>query len=878
MLSIKLIKINHLIQPKGIRGAIQTGWEIESDHSHTMQTGYQIQIAETPDFTTLIYDSGRVESEDSANVPVAGIAWKSLVRYFLRVRIWDNHGEESPWQVTEYLTALQTSEEWQAAFITAEDEKDKINAPGTVVRKEFTVEKPIKEALFISTAHGLYQAFLNGKRVGRDELAPGWTSYHHRLLYQSYDVTDLVKPGKNAVGALLGAGWYKGDISYKRIHNFYGDYAAFSGQLLLRYQDGSEEILASDESWKGSYSPILHADIFDGETYDACLEQPGWAEPGFDDRHWKGVREMPQEKENLIPQQGCTVKVKETRAVEEIILTPKGDTVLDFGQNMAGWVQVQVEGKPGDAVELICFETLDAKGNVYTENLRTAKQRILYLCKGEGVEEFTPHFTYQGFRYVWVKQYPGRIKKEQIKALVLYSDMEQTGRFSCSNPLLNQLQKNILWGMKGNSVDIPTDCPQRDERLGWTGDAQIFGQTACFLMDTTEFYRKWLGDVAAEQKPDGGVPNVVPDMMEDFDGGPAYGSSAWGDVAVVLPWAIYQKTGDISLIRQQYSSMKAWVDFLEEQMESGKGVFPMQFGDWVALDAEEGSYHGATPVELTCEAYYGYVSGLLGKMAKAVGEASDAEKYQGLQKKSRERFKASYFHKDGTMTVQTQTAHIVALFFDLVPEGKKETVVAGLLKLLEKHNGHLTTGFIGTPYFLHALSRSGCFDEAYALLLKEDFPSWLYQVKQGATTVWEHWDGLKPDGSMWSADMNSFNHYAYGAVGQWLYEVCAGLRMDEEYPGYKRFFVEPNPGGGLTFAAVSYHSDYGDIRVKWERTEEEMLCVVQVPPNTTAKIILHQVDRIEKDASLDFAWEKDTICAEAQSGTYTIRVKTVNPS
>lgn len=876
MLNIKRIKINHLDKPKGICGAIQVSWEIESNHTNVIQSAYHIQVGETMDFGTLVYDSGKIESGTSINVPVSGASWKSLTRYFLRVHVWDHYGEESGWQITEFLTALQTPDEWQAAFITAECDKDKKTAPGTVVRKEFTVNKPVREAFLISTAHGLYQAYMNGERIGCDELAPGWTSYHKRLLYQSYEVTGLLKMGKNTLGALIGAGWYKGDISYQRLHNFYGAYAAFAGQLLIRFKDGSEEVIATDESWRGSYSAILHADIFDGETYDARLAQPGWSEPDFEEKGWRAVALVAQEKDTLVPQQGCTVRVKEKRAAEKVILTPKGDTVLDFGQNLAGWVHFRVNGKPGDAVELTCFETLDAEGNVYTENLRTAKQTILYLCRGEGAEEFIPHFTYQGFRYVWVKQYPGEVKKEDFQALVLYSDMEQTGRFFCSNPLLNQLQQNILWGMKGNSVDIPTDCPQRDERLGWTGDAQIFGQTASFLMDTTEFYRKWLLDVAAEQKPDGGVPNVVPDVMADFDGGPAYGASAWGDVAVILPWAIYLKTGDVSLIRQQYKSMKAWVDFLTVHAESGNGVFPMQFGDWVALDAKEGSYHGATPVELTCEAYYTYVSGLLAKMAKAAGEIQDAERYQALHEKAAGQFKDRYFHKDGTMTVQTQTAHIVALFFGLVPEDMKDVAVAGLLKLLENHDGHLTTGFIGTPYFLHALSRNGCLREAYNLLLKEDFPSWLYQVKQGATTVWEHWDGMKPDGSMWSADMNSFNHYAYGAVGQWLYEVCGGLRIDEEHPGYQHFYVEPNPGGGLTFAEVSYHSDYGNIRVRWERENEEMLYLVQVPHNTTAEIILHQVGKIKEDASLDFEQKGDTICAKAGSGEYKIRIVSAN--
>ncbi|MDE7313169.1 MAG: glycoside hydrolase family 78 protein [Eubacterium sp.] len=873
MLKIQGIKINHLTKPKGIKGDIRAGWEICSDRTGVSQSGYQLQISEQPDFGEVLYDSGKMESAESANVIVKDFCWKSLTRYFLRVRIWDHYGEESAWNGTEFLSALQDAGEWRAVFITAESNEDKKEAPGTAVRKEFHVQKPVREAFLVSTAHGLYQAFINGKRIGCDELTPGWTSYKKRLLYQSYDITGMLRQGGNAIGVLLGAGWYKGDISYQRSHNFYGDFAAFAGQIVIRYEDGSEEAIPTDADWKGAYSAVTHADLFDGESYDARLEQCGWKEPGFDESGWSGVRVVKQTGETLIPQQGCTVRVKEKKAVKDLIVTPQGDTVLDFGQNLAGWVHFRVKGKRGDVVELNCFEILDAQGNVYTENLRTAKQTIRYICRGDEEEEFTPHFTYQGFRYARVKQYPGVVEKDNFEALVLYSDMEQIGTFRCSNPLLNQLQSNICWGMKGNSVDIPTDCPQRDERLGWTGDAQIFGQTAGYLMDTTEFYRKWLCDVAADQKPDGGVPNVVPDVLPDFEGKSAYGASAWGDVAVILPWHIYQETGDVSIILQQYESMKAWVDFLTKNAQSEKEIFEMQFGDWVALDAEEGSYHGATPDKLACFAYYAYVSGIFAKMAKAAGNTKDAKTYQVVHEKAKGRFQERYFREDGTMTVQTQTAHIVALFFDLVPENGIDTVVQGLLKLLNKYDGHLTTGFIGTPYFLHALSRNGCLKEAYELLLKEDFPSWLYQVKQGATTVWEHWDGLKPDGSMWSADMNSFNHYAYGAVGQWLYEVCAGLRMDERHPGWKHFYVEPHPGGGLTFAEAAHRTVYGQIRVKWELRDDEMLCQVKIPHNTSADIILHQASEIRDDASLAFVRDGGMACAKAGSGAYEIRVK-----
>lgn len=874
MLDIVRIRINHLEKPRGIQGSIQFQWEIVTDHTNVTQTAFRIQIAEDRDYRRLVYDSEKTESRQSANVEVGGIAWKTLTHYYARARVWDNYGEASPWRETEFLSALGDPEEWRADFITAETEEDRAKAPGTMVRKEFTLQKPVREALLLCSAHGMYQAFLNGARVGDHELAPGWTSYQKRLLYQTYDVTSLLRPGKNALGALVGAGWYKGDITYLRIHNCYGDFAAFGGQLLIRYEDGGEETIVTDRAWKGCHSPILHADLFDGETYDARLEQPGWLEADFGERGWEPVCVVPQKKEALVPQRGCAVRIKERKPAKSLFRTPQKDLVLDFGQNLSGWLRFRVEGNPGDVVELNFFETLDSEGNVYLANLRTAKQTVRYTCKGGGMEEFQPHFTFHGFRYARVRQYPGAVKKENFEALVLYSDMEEKGGFHCSHPLLNQLQSNITWGMKGNFLDIPTDCPQRDERLGWTGDAQIFGRTASFLMDTTEFYRKWLCDVKADQKPDGGVPNVVPDVLPNFDENPAYGSSAWGDVAVILPWTLYQETGDLSIIRQQYGSMKAWVDFLTANAASEAEIFPMQFGDWVALDAEEGSYYGATPVKLTCFGYYAYVSGLFAKMAEAVGEREDGARYRALREQVAEEFRKRYVTPDGAMAVKTQTAHIVALYFDLLREDQKEKILEGLLSLLAQKEGHLTTGFIGTPYFLHALSQNGRLEEAYDLLLKEDFPSWLYQVKKGATTVWEHWDGLKPDGTMWSPDMNSFNHYAYGSVGQWLYEVCGGLRVDEAHPGYSHFLVEPQPGGGLTYAEVFHRASYGEIRVRWERTETETIYDIQIPPNTTASIHLRHVARIIDPAALNFDQKGTHAYAQAGSGRY--RIRTVN--
>lgn len=860
MLKVSDIRINHLQEPKGVRGPFTVGWKMLSDRTNVVQTAREIIIVRDGGAEELYHE--KKESGESANITVGELPLRSLETCTVRVRVWDNHGEASEWASTGFLSALQSDEEWEGAFIMAEKPGDREKALGTMLRKDFVIKKEVKEAYLVSTAQGMYQAFINGKRIGQDELAPGWTSYHTRLLYQTYEVTDALKEGENAIGVLLGAGWYKGDITWFRRHNYYGSHAAFSGQLVIRYTDGSEEVLASDPSWLGCKSPILHADIYDGEIYDARLEQDGWSEPGFSGSGWEQVRVVEQQAVMPVPQQGCTVRVEETFAAREIFRTPRGDTVIDFGQNISGWVRFNVEGRSGDEAELVFFETLDAAGNVYTENLRTARQTVRYICKGEGRETCCPHFTFQGFRYVWVKQFPGEVRAEDFTAMVLCSDMRARGSFSCSNPLLNQLQSNIRWGMKGNFVDVPTDCPQRDERLGWTGDAQIFSYTANFLMETDEFYRKWLLDLAADQRADGGVANVVPDALVDDavdygDGESAaeqYGAAGWGDAAVIVPWALYLANGDPSIILQQYDSMKAWLDYLAASEKDGCIRTPCQFGDWLALDAAEGSYHGATPEEFTASAYYAHVCGLFAKMADAVGRAEDAAEYRKRREAKIGLFRSRYCLPDGKLNVHTQTAYVLALHFDLLPEEARPAAAEELKKKLRDNDGHLTTGFMGTPYIMHALSRNGCVKEAYDLLLKEDFPSWLYQVKQGATTVWEHWDGLKPDGTMWSADMNSFNHYAYGAVGQWLYERCAGLCVDPDRPGYRHFTVRPCIGGGLGFAECAHESPYGEIRVRWERTEDGTVVLsVQVPPNTTAGLELERAGEILENGGLEFS-------------------------
>lgn len=872
MLKLTDLKINYLTAPVGITGSIALSWVIESNCRNVVQTSYQVQVLRSG---TMMHDSGIVFSSQSAHIRFC-LNWDSLTRYCVRVRVTAGT-EQSNWLEGSFVTGFQDITEWQGQFISAEPEIDCGRSYGTMVRKEFMVNKKIKEAWLTCSAHGLYHSFLNGERVSKDEMAPGWTSYNKRLLYQTYDVTGYIHMGKNAVGIMLGAGWYKGLMGYKRTRNHYGTRTAFGGQIILRYIDGTEEWICTDTSWKGTRGPVKFSEIYGGETYDARMEQDGWNEPDFHDSAWAAVEIVERDIHTLFPQTGCPVRVQETIKPASILTTPEGDTVLDFGQNMTGWCEIILnQPKAGALAELEFFEVLDSAGNVYTENLRGIHETIRYICRGKEKEIYRPWFTFQGFQYAKIISFPTAVQPECFTAHVVHSDMQQTGTFSCSSPLLNQLHHNILWGMKGNFLDVPTDCPQRDERLGWTGDVQVFARTSNLLMNTNAFYHKWLADVAADQNENGAVSHVVPDILtgnmegdwllnQSIQGG----ASGWGDVAVILPWALYQAYGDTDILNQQMGCMLAWIRFMHQHSDGCLFRFGAQFGDWLALDANPGSYKGATPDDYVCAAYYCYTVGLTGKMLDVLKREEEARHMFALAQSLRADFQCRFFQPDGSLTVQTQTAHVLALAFHLVPEPFRQQTVHRLTELLQENNGYLATGFLGTPYLLSVLSENGCLTEAYSLLLKEDFPSWLYQVKAGATTIWEHWDGRKPDGSMWSPDMNSFNHYAYGAVGEWLYRTIAGIEIDTQHPGYSHFYLKPQVGGGLAHAKAEFQSIHGKIVSGWHFANNTVTLTVEIPANTSADIILSQALKILDDDGLKFSYETSWK-ATAGSGQYTI--------
>ena len=541
----------------------------------------------------------------------------------------------------------------------------------------------------------------------------------------------------------------------------------------------------------------------------------------------------------LVAPAGPGVKEIEEIRVVEVLKTPAGDTVLDMGQNMVGWVKFRVAAPRGTTITLRHAEVLDSKGNFYTANLRSAEETIRYTTKGQGTEVYEPHFTFQGFRYVAVNGWPGEVKPEDFTGVVVHSAMERTGTFESSNALLNQLERNIIWGQKGNFVDVPTDCPQRDERLGWTGDAQVFASTASFNFDTAGFYTKWMKDVALDQQDDGAVPFVIPNVLTHDTRKGASASAGWADVALVVPWTVYQAFGDQRILAEQYPSMKAWVEWMRRQAGPSyiwsKGF---SFGDWLAFATTSSDYPGATTdKDLIQTAYFARSTELLVRSATVLGKQEDATEYAGLEEKIKAAFVKEFVTPNGRLTSNTQTAYALALAFDLLPEAMRAEAAARLAEDVRKFK-HLTTGFLGTPVLCQALSDYGYLDEAYMLLNRKEYPSWLYPVTQGATTIWERWDGQKPDGSFQDVGMNSFNHYAYGAIGDWMYRVVAGIEIDEKAPGYKHILIRPQPGGELNYAKASVESVYGHVESGWKIVDGKMKLRVEVPPNTTATVRL----------------------------------------
>ncbi len=847
--SVYDLRVEYFTNPIGIDDdKPRLSWKLNSDQRNTLQTAYQVQVAENSDFSKrgIIWDTGKISSGKSIQVNYEGPELESRQRYYWRVKVWDNNGNSSSWSDAAFWEmGLLNPGEWQAEWIEPGLDQDTTKPqPSPILRHEFSLEGEVVSARAYVTSHGVYEMQINGNRVGDRLFTPGWTSYHNRLQYQTYDITDLLQEGSNAVGVTLGDGWYRGYLAWGDARNHYGTKLALLSQIEVTYKDGSTEIIETNDSWTASTGPIRMSDIYDGEIYDARMEKEGWASPRFNDSDWSAVNIADHSKEVLVAPDGPPVrKIQELKPVE-ILVTPEGDTVADMGQNMVGWTRLNVEGSKGAEVTIQHAEVLDKEGNFYTANLREAAQENTYILNGEGNETFEPHFTFHGFRYVKIEGYPGELTRDDITGVVIHSDMEPSGHFESSNPLVNHLQHNIVWGQKGNFVDIPTDCPQRDERLGWTGDIEVFAQTACYNMNSAGFLTKWMKDLEADQLESGSVPHVIPNVL----GEGSAGASGWGDAAVIVPWTLYQAYGDIEILKMQYESMKGWVDFMAKQSQSDSTEYlwdnGFTFGDWLAFTNDpDGArfYPGAyTNTDLISTAFFAHSTDLLRKSAEIIGKKRDAKKYGELFESIKDAFQQEYVTLGGRVMSDTQTSYLLALQFGLLPEDMEAEAAAHLAANVDDR-GHLTTGFLGTPHLNPILSQYGYSGQAYELLLRKDYPSWLYPVTMGATTIWERWDGIKPDSTFQTPDMNSFNHYAYGAIGEWLYKTVAGI--NPQSPGYKEILIEPTPGGGFSHARSIKNSMYGRIESGWNLSEEEFTMTVEIPENTKSTIILPDANR-----------------------------------
>jgi alpha-L-rhamnosidase len=733
------------------------------------------------------------------------------------------------------------------------------------LRKGFTLSRPVRQARLYATALGVYECRLNGERVGQDIFAPGWTDYRKRVQYQIYDVTSMLRKGENALGIILGDGWYSGHVGLGG-RNRYGTTPLALCQLMVEYTDGSTETVVTDGTWKGSTGPLLESDMLMGETYDARKEIPGWDRSGFTEAGWQPVslREAPKEM-SLEAERGPAVRKTQELKARKVTEPVKGRFVFDLGQNMVGWARLKVQGDPGTQVTLRFAEMLNPDGTIYTTNYRGARCTDRYTLKGGWEEVYEPRFTFRGFQYVEVTGYPGVPSPEAITGIVVHSATPPSGKFACSSPMVNQLQSNIVWGQRGNFLSVPTDCPQRDERLGWTGDAQIFVRTATFNMDVAGFFTKWLIDLDDAQTPEGAYPDVAPRVAVGA------GTAAWGDAGVICPWTIYLAYGDRRILEDHYTGMAKWIEYCKNH--SNGLLRPAEgYGDWLNIKDE-------TPKDVLATAYFAYTTHLMAETARVLNRAEDAKKYEDLFQQIRAAFNQAYVGPDARIKGNTQTAYVLALQFGLLPDEKREVAAKHLVEHIRSREWHLSTGFVGVGYLLPTLTRFGHLDVAYRLLNNDTFPSWGYSIKYGATTIWERWDGWTKERGFQDPGMNSFNHYSLGSVGEWLYHTVAGIGPDPDQPGYKHAIIRPRPGGGLTYARGEYQSLYGRIASDWKVEKGTLHLAVTIPANTTATVyvpaaegsrILESGKPVEKAEGVRLLRrEGDSAVFTAGSGSYS---------
>lgn len=871
------LRCEYLKDPLGIdETSPRLSWLMESDRRGARQLAWRVCVASTLQKLELgeadLWDSGRIDSDQSSQIVYEGAALRSRMACYWQVTIWDETGTSITSRPARWTMGLLEATDWQTRWITHDPEiirRDPEALPGTklqsgaaaLFRKNFLVSAPIRRASLYATARGVFHLHINGESVSSDQLMPEWTDYNKRLHYRTFDVTDRLVLGSNALGAILGDGWWSGYVGWQETR---GQYDTFQNSLLLQLEielsSGEIILVGSDDTWRCETGPILFSDFMMGETYDARREHTGWDHPEFDESGWLPAIEVtspkihvPQfgfsnnqptdttEELPLVAQRSEPVRVVDRICPISVNEVEPGTFIYDLGQNFAGWIELSVSGPAGTRIQLRHGERLNPEGTLYTDNLRRAKATDVYILRGGGTELWQPRFTFHGFQYVELTGLETPLPLDQIRGCVVMSSTEPTGEFECSHPLVNRLWKNALWSQRGNFLSVPTDCPQRDERLGWMGDAQVFLRTATYNMDVAGFFSKWMDDVSDSQDVDGVFPDVAPRLREgdNFIGLDGLGGGAgWADAGVITPWTIWRMYGDRRIIERHWDSMVRWLDWLERSNPEGirGNHLGNNYGDWLCIPADTTFRTHSEMKTFLATAYWADDAAKMSQMANVIGKPQDAERFDAMATRVREAFQDKWLEEDGRLAVETQTAYLLALAFNLLPENVREQSAQRLVDNIEEHAWHLSTGFIGISHLNPVLSSTGHSDVAYRLLCNEDYPSWLYPVLHGATTIWERWNGWTEEDGFFNPEMNSFNHYSLGSVSEWLYRHVGGIELDPETPGFKQFIIKPFIGGDIQHASARYKSIHGTIESRWELQGDGVLLHVRIPANTTARV------------------------------------------
>ena len=869
-LTVSDLRCEYLERPIGLDVEVpRLSWVLSADHGRGIeQAAYRILVAH--DAADLHagrgsrWDSGWVESPATSHVAYDGPPLTSGQRVYWTVSVRDDRGSTSSAEPSWWEAGLLGREAWApASWIGARD----IDVPH--LRTAFVLDRTVRRARLYATALGLYRMSCNGARIGDTWLTPGWTDYARRIPYQAYDVTDLLVRDENVLTAVLANGWYAGYIGFQGQAEHYGQSPQLLALLVVEHDDGTTTTIASDASWRAAQGPLRATDMLMGERYDARRERPGWEHPGFDDSGCGLVDVCDGIPGELVGVRSPGVGVLAEFEPVTFPFSSESLVTVDFGQNMAGWVRLRMpDGPAGHRIRLRFGEVLGPHGELHTENLRGAQATDEYILSGAGEAIWEPNFTFHGFRYVEVMGWPGELSADDITAVACGSLLRDTGEFDCSSPMLRQLQSNIVWSQRSNFLEVPTDCPQRDERLGWLGDAQVFAATACFNQEVAPFFTKWMQDVVDAQSTEGGFPDVAPRVVDLADGMPG-----WGDAGVIVPWRVWQWYGDRRLLSRMLPACVAWIDFLDEANPDGRWMHRRghDVGDWLAMD-------DGTPKDVIATAYFAHSADLVRRMAEVLGEEDVVAHVAGIAQRARDAFGRWYIADDGRVDGETQTAYVLALRFGLVPVPLRAAAARHLVAEIERWDGHLSVGFLGVEHLLPVLTETGYLDLAYDLALQDTVPSFGYAVRHGATTIWERWDGWTEEAGLQNPAMNSFNHYAYGSIGTWLYTTMAGIAVD----GERRFLLAPQPGPGIDWARATYQSLWGQVGCSWSRVGNGLALDVTVPTNTSARLVVPFVagQRVrEADVAIEdvagvraVAAEKQRVTVELGSGRYELVV------